>query len=139
MSEKLTIINSPAQFDCKKQHPKCKAICCGCMDFPKEFWERHQDKVVREPIKIIEDSSNTRVLPITASGYCSFLMDDYQCNIYEDRPNVCREYGNESSIDMSCPYLKKDGTSRSRQERRSIQRTVDKGLKVLQDAWNAKH
>jgi hypothetical protein len=66
-------------------------------------------------------------------------MDDYQCNIYEDRPNVCREYGNESSIDMSCPYLKKDGTSRSRQERRSIQRTVDKGLKVLQDAWNAKH
>jgi Fe-S-cluster containining protein len=126
MSEKLTIINSPAQFDCNKQHPKCKAICCGCITFDKALWERNQDKVVKEPVQVLSTPDNTQVFPITKDMRCSFLREDLHCNIYDERPDVCREYGNESSLDMSCPYLKKDGTPRSRQQRRSIQRVVDK-------------
>jgi Fe-S-cluster containining protein len=126
MSEKLTIINSPEQFDCKKQHPKCKAICCGCIAFDKALWERNQNKVVREPVKVLSSSDDTQVFPITKDMICSFLREDFYCNIYDERPDVCREYGNESSLDMSCPYLKKDGTPRSRQHRRSIQRGADK-------------
>jgi Fe-S-cluster containining protein len=124
MSEKLTIINFPAHFDCKKQHPKCKAIWLRCIAFDKALWERNQDKVVREPVQVL--SNNTQVFPITKDKHCSFLREDLCCNIYDERPDVCREYGNESSLDMSCPYLKRDGTPRSRQQRRSIQRGADK-------------
>lgn len=120
------------EFDCKSQHHKCKAKCCGIIDFQTEFWEKNQHNVITQPIEVIPFPNGENVIPITESGYCAFLREDYQCNIYQDRPEVCREYGSESTPYMSCPYLKKDGTERSRQQRRCIERMVNKGLDSLQ-------
>lgn len=124
MDEPLIQIGSSMKFDCESQHHKCKAECCGIIDFTKELWERNQHKVITKPVEVIPFPDNVNVMPITESGYCPFLRADYHCNIYEERPNVCREYGNESTPEMSCPYLKKDGIQRSRQNRRSLQRMM---------------
>lgn len=118
------------EFDCKRQHSKCKAICCGIIVFEKDFWEKHQDKVTTNPVEIVLFPDSKNVMPRTESGYCAFLREDHHCNIYDERPDICRKYGDESTPHMSCPYLKKDGTERSRQQRRAIQRIVDKGLEA---------
>ena len=62
------------------------------------------------------------VLPVTKSGMCPFLNEDYTCNIYDDRPGVCRDFGNESHPDLACSYQTKHGTERSRQECRKLKR-----------------
>jgi Fe-S-cluster containining protein len=131
MNGKLNQIDSAVRLDCKAMHSKCKATCCGVIDFDKEFWEIHQHKVITKPIKVIPFPDGRTIMPETESGYCPFLNEDYHCNIYEDRPNVCREYGDGSTPYMSCPFLRRDGSQRSRQEKRYLQRSVDKKLKSL--------
>jgi Fe-S-cluster containining protein len=114
------------ELDCKNQHCKCKAECCGFNFFESELWEKNQNKIISKPIEIQSFPDLKQVRPKTESGYCPFLRKDYHCNIYENRPEICREFGSESTPFMSCAYLKKDGTERSRQERRSIQRMISK-------------
>lgn len=124
------------EFDCKSMHHKCKAECCrGAIDFSKEFWERNQHKVITKPIDILEFPNGQYIIPKTESGYCSFLREDYQCNIYEERPDMCKNYGDESVLNMSCPYIKKNGEERSRQHRRAIQREVGKQLLSLNNRF----
>ena len=102
------------QLDCKNMHRECRAVCCSTIAFPRKIWEENQNKIVTKPVEVM-DLPNDGVFPITESGRCPFLMENYHCNIYENRPDVCREFGDESTIFMSCPYLHKNGKERSRQ------------------------
>lgn len=120
-------------FDCKKMHPKCKAQCCGVVPMPKELYEKHKDKINRVPNEILNHEGN--VIPITADAYCPFLSDDLQCNIYDDRPEICRKFGDETHPMLFCPHLDKNGNERSRQSRRQVERSSSKymsKLRVLQ-------
>ncbi|MES2199114.1 MAG: YkgJ family cysteine cluster protein [Chlamydiota bacterium] len=96
------------EFDCRNHHCKCKAICCGIIDFPKNLWEKIKNKVVTNPVEVIEFSKELNdelsIILVTETRYCAFLNKDYTCNIYEERPIVCREYRIAST--QSCPYLK---------------------------------
>ncbi len=121
-------------FDCKKIHPKCKARCCGIVPIPKELYEQHKDKMNRIPLRIIEHENN--VIPITSDAYCPFLNDDLSCNIYEDRPEICRKFGDETHPMLCCPYLNKDGKERCRQSRRQIEINVSKNLSKLKLSIN---
>ncbi len=118
-----------SKLDCIKMHPKCNASCCGIVPLPKDLWERNKHLAVNPHDKIIEEEGV--VIPVTSKGNCVFLCDDYKCNIYEDRPEICRKYGDESHICMSCPYLHKDGKERSRQSQRKIQREIHKMLERI--------
>lgn len=117
-------------FDCKKMHPKCQAQCCMVAPIEQEIFTRNLHKVVRQPISQhvfdavdpIDKKKRLLVLPFTADGYCPFLNKDLTCNIYEDRPDVCRKYGSEQHPMLRCPYLDKNGRERSRQEIRKIER-----------------
>lgn len=127
-------------LDCKKMHHKCKAACCGMCPIPADIYNRNLDKIVEQPISTeyarqpdLEDCNGEMavskiksckeigyVIPITKSLKCCFLNKDYTCNIYDDRPFLCRKYGDESHHLMSCPWLDKNGKERTRAERRRL-------------------
>ena len=119
-------------MDCKKCHLKCKAICCGITPIPKDIWEKNQDKVITMPDELLEmDGPDVDglekdfIIPKTSSGKCTFLNEDYSCNIYADRPPICRKFGDESHIYLTCLYQSKEGRIRSRQEKREITRKFE--------------
>lgn len=113
--------------------PRC-GRCCGTVPLPLEVYERNKSKVVNPPIKELSDDFGNVHL-VTVNGFCVFLDEDKKCVIYEDRPEVCREYG--LIEDMPCPYVRPDGTVRFRQERRRVMREntkrVRKQLRKLKD------
>ncbi len=109
-------------FDCKSQHSKCKACCCGPVPIDKQVYADNQHKMNREPIDILDLDDS--IIPITDSGYCVFLSDSLECGIYDQRPEVCRKFGDESHPMLTCAYLKANGQERSRQNRRLIERKM---------------
>ncbi len=133
-------------MDCPKSHAKCKASCCGSCPIPADIFYRNQDKIVTKPIKLTEHygpdilddlqadpykdigqrPDKLFILPVTESLKCCFLNEDLSCNIYEDRPLICRKYGDETHPMMTCPYQSKEGRCRTRQETRSILRKNEK-------------
>ena len=127
------------EFDCKKFHDKCHALCCKCAPIEISIYERNEDKIVREVLDILEftaiDPFEAKEvclkLPITKDGYCPFLNKNLSCNIYEDRPNICKRYGSEQMKCLRCPYQNKNGEQRSRQESRKILREAEKEAQKL--------
>ncbi len=97
----------------------------------REIWERNQHRVVREVEQVIEmvgkdpltGKQLLLVIPETSDTYCPFLTSDFKCNIYDDRPYICKKYGDESCRLMMCPY----------QDRNGKPRTQVATLKILKD------
>lgn len=134
-------------MDCKKCHLKCKASCCGITPIPRQIFESNKDKIVTEPQEVIYDcgppipktkeepidllTSEEVAIPITETGRCCFLNKDLSCNIYEDRPNVCRRFGDESHINLTCLFMSQDGRIRTRQETRSLYRRSIKNAEAF--------
>ena len=77
-------------------------------------------------MKGISSKEGEVVLPFTKDLSCPFLKEDLSCAIYEDRPNICRKFGDETHILMSCPVQKHDG------EPRSIEEEIEHEVKVLE-------
>ena len=50
---------------------------------------------------------------------CVFLKRDNTCAIYENRPQLCKDYG-RSDGSLACPYLTSDGKLRSEYETKEI-------------------
>jgi Fe-S-cluster containining protein len=142
-------------FDCDKLKHKCKAICCAPFPMEKELWERLKHKAIRKVLEMQEFMSPvatdkafrdpetprnalhiftiTEVDPEVKAMRCPFLTHDLKCNIYEDRPYICRKFGDESYIQMKCSYQAKDGRVRSRQETRALMREMGKkGDQIVQ-------
>jgi Fe-S-cluster containining protein len=101
----------PKEFDCKKCHSDCKAMCCSNVPLPKNLLKRNK-KLFNEPVLRYEPLYDA-VIPITKSGKCPFLNKDYSCAIYKWRPAVCRLFGTEVHENMKCPYMDKNGTKRN--------------------------
>ena len=116
-------------FDCKKQHHKCKAQCCGIVPIPKKTYDSNKHKIVNEPLSILD--AEDCYIPITDNQYCPYLNKDLSCNIYDDRPDVCRKFGDESHPMLFCPVLNKNGQERCRQNRRFVERQTDKYMSKL--------
>jgi len=111
-------------------HPKCKAQCCGIVPIPKEIYNSNKDKIVRHPHEVLDQGDT--VIPLTQDAYCVFLTSGLDCNIYENRPEVCRKFGDESHPMLFCPHLDKNGKERCRQNRRAIERQTEKYMSKLQ-------
>lgn len=102
-------------------------MCCNLSPIDKDVWERNKHKAVRPYKEELEASEPfDAVFPITDDLKCCFLGHDLKCAIYDDRPRLCRKYGDESVLSMTCPYQAKDGKIRSRQETRKILRMLGK-------------
>lgn len=126
-------------FDCGKCLSNCKADCCHQpVPFEKSFVESHR------PVRqiMIRKELGSHMVSVLAfderyakrdekgkkyeTVVCPYLGFDDRCSVYDDRPEVCRKYGDESSMMMVCSFQSADGRIRSRQERRHIERVLFK-------------
>lgn len=94
-------------IDWKKTCFNC-GKCCGCIPISAfDFWVKHVTDVQTPPVDILEAEDKQGaflVMPITKSFNCVFLKKDKSCATYEDRPQVCRDYG--VIEDLPCPMKK---------------------------------
>lgn len=86
---------------------KCKAHCCYNVPFENGELEAYADKIVNPVIDRMEVLG--AVVPLTSdstkTNKCPFLRTDYKCNIYENRPDICRKFG---QIDkLKCNLIKR--------------------------------
>jgi Fe-S-cluster containining protein len=99
--------------NCHTFHGMCKAACCSVAPLPRSTYFGNFDKQQR-PVKEILDLDAEMILPVTEDGSCPFLQSDYKCAIYNQRPEICRKFGDESHPMMTCAYQTKDGQARSK-------------------------
>ena len=109
-------------MNCEKCLLKCKAECCGIIPIPKEIYKKFPS--VREATSCEE--LGDIVLAHDKDGYCPYLDEKFNCSIYENRPDVCKKYGDESHLLMTCKWQNKNGKLRGRAERRRIERIQNK-------------
>lgn len=88
---------------------KCRAVCCYNIPFANGELDRFADRIVtpvleRMPVGI----PSKALLGITSRDYrtnrCPFLTKDYRCNIYDNRPDVCRKFGEIG--ELPCQFRK---------------------------------
>lgn len=86
---------------------KCKAGCCYNVPFTPGFILKHADKVVTKPKGKMPLYDCRAEIYITNTDWeenkCPFLRPDCKCNIYEDRPQICRDMAVKPT--MPCPFL----------------------------------
>lgn len=88
------------------------------MLFDREFFETHESKAKR-PIGTLFEYKGNKVYPATADRYCPFLGYDCKCAIYDERPELCHNFGVVEHL--SCPYIDREGNPRSQEETEKIQ------------------
>lgn len=82
---------------------KCKADCCYNAPIPRYLLDIYKDKIVN-PVHGFYEMCNIpsqggpQVIPITnlinkIKNKCPFLTKECKCNIYDNRPKICQEYG----------------------------------------------
>jgi Fe-S-cluster containining protein len=101
--------------------------CCGPVPIQREVYENNKQKC--KPHKTIGESDVIFAFNETTMR-CAFLAEDASCMIYDQRPEVCRKYGDseEAKINegLMCPYLRTDGTNRNRSEKRELMKNIDR-------------
>lgn len=85
---------------------KCNAACCYNICFKENELERFYTSIINPVIYTI--SLPWGIMAKTNENMdlnkCPFLRKDLKCNIYENRPEVCRLMGIVPQ--MPCEYLK---------------------------------
>lgn len=108
------------QFKCKENCGEC----CGIVPIPKEIWEKNKHKKQREIQQVMEIRGEIYI--ICEGAKCVFLREsDKKCEIYSDRPQICRNYGIGKYDALSCPYIKPNGRPRSPAMIKRIQRMIN--------------
>lgn len=90
----------------KCQLSKCKASCCYNLSFNQNELERFSNKIVNPVLEIVTMFGVNVVFTAQKmkDNKCPFLRHDFKCNIYENRPEVCRKMG---EIDqMPCVFIR---------------------------------
>jgi hypothetical protein len=94
---------------CPHKTNSAEGVCCGVIPFPIKFLEEHK-KLFKENGELKESGDIGIVL--TPDLLCVFFdRINHNCAIYEERPEVCRLYGNIDKL--PCPHFKRSGNPRS--------------------------
>lgn len=90
---------------------QCHAACCYNIPFEHNELERFADKIVNEVLFTLP-MGGSAVVAFTVEDFldiqhnkCPFLRHDCKCNIYENRPDVCRKFGQIE--ELPCKFRKK--------------------------------
>lgn len=106
--------------ECPKE---CEAMCCGIVSFPPEFVEKHRLLFQVKDVNILRTSIGVQIN--TPDGQCVFLdRQTWKCVIYEDRPKICREFGQVPKL--LCPYFNMEGKVRTPRESKRVIKYMDK-------------
>jgi len=108
---------------------KCKCDCCGPVPIPTSVYINNIDYIDTELIEeTIAGDDDTYVM--TKDCKCIFLnRKENRCMIYEERPQVCRDFGRLENPLMKCPYLKPNGNPWSEAKRKQLRRICDRMIK----------
>lgn len=112
-------------FQCSKLHSRCGAACCKIFPMNEILYRANEDKRTK-PVVREESPRKGYIVPVTQDLSCCFLKDDLDCAIHDVRPGVCRTFGSESHVLMTCDYQNKEGEVRSRGQIRYIQKEKKK-------------
>lgn len=88
---------------CERNLAKCQAQCCGPVPFDPKTYRKH--KKLREVKKEMKTPDGL-IVPVTEDLTCPFLDNFLRCSVYEERPDVCRKFGDGSHPLLVCPYKK---------------------------------
>lgn len=82
----------------------CKAACCGFAPIPADLYERRKYLIQRK-VAMIQELPGKHVIAVDKNGVCAFLTCEYTCAIYDERPEICRRFGepNETHPFLKCP------------------------------------
>jgi len=97
--------------------------CCQPIILAEGYWEWVAASAVCPYEEVwYEHNGEKWVVPrrLDGSGKCVFLDENMRCVIYNDRPQVCKEYG----VKTKCPYVDEEGNPRSAVESQDIAATV---------------
>lgn len=89
----------------------CKAACCYNIMLDRKLVGAYRKKIVNPIIRYSEGFDDDKIFAITnedvSKNKCPFLRDDYRCNIYLQRPQVCRDFGDggKKSKFLHCSIL----------------------------------
>lgn len=86
---------------------KCLARCCYNVPFESGELTKYADKIVN-PILFTQPIGPFGTVAFTddapSKNKCPFLRSDYKCNIYEQRPPLCRKFG--EIPELPCKFKK---------------------------------
>ena len=100
---------------------RCIGDCCGPIPIDRAVVEANKHLVNVKYIEMIPERELS--YPLCKDVMCVFLdRVKIRCLIYDQRPDVCRKFGDESHKALWCPYIDKDGEVRTRAERREVKR-----------------
>lgn len=108
----------------------CMADCCGPIPFPSaQYFELKKNAAVPPSVEVLSEDGQY-IFPISEDLRCVFLdRASLKCNIYEERPDVCRNYG--LIEDLPCPCFKTSGAVRTRAERREMRRRIGAQMRAM--------
>lgn len=116
-------------MNCEKYIKKCKAACCGIVPLPKKYIGKFVKKQQVNFYEVVSIDDKTAVF-LTKDTYCIYLnRQTKQCTIYKDRPEVCRKFGDETHLMLSCQFQKADGSKRKFLDRVELNAKVKERLK----------
>ena len=101
---------------------KCHTECCGVMVFDADWYIKHRDQALK-PHEAKYDGKQY-IFVFTDDFSCIFLNTQKKCVIYDERPEICRQYGVSEHREIQCPYLCPDGSIRTRADRRRLLKEV---------------
>jgi len=120
----MTFVESCDRLICEG---KCRSDCCGIIPIQKELVNRFRERLsdVNEEVEAGEE-----LFLMTDDFMCAFLdRESRRCRIYDDRPEVCRTYGETKDPRLQCPRLKPNGNPRSVNSAKIIDRDTGRRMK----------
>lgn len=92
----------------------CKAQCCYNVPLPVGFLEAHEGRIITPVIGQVNMGSHPvfsdSIVFLTDrdidKNKCPFLTVTNRCNVYEDRPEICRSYGDGETPLSTCKFRK---------------------------------
>lgn len=87
---------------------KCEAKCCKyvALEIDKPTSKRDYDNIrwylLHKKVKVFQDWSKKWYIEFETE--CSELGDDFKCKYYDNRPMICREYG-EIDAEADCEFM----------------------------------
>lgn len=82
---------------------KCRADCCGACPIPNRVVRTFTDLI--HPDAEIQRAGAVSFVFVPETLKCGFLSSDYKCKIYDNRPDVCRKFGEDSDPILRCHHL----------------------------------
>ncbi len=91
-------------IDCRTVLDKCKSECCQMVPIPIEILRSQKDLASKS--KLIPFNKHKAIVQ-TEEGYCAFSdRETGLCKIYNERPEICKKYGNEEHEWLTCKWMK---------------------------------